>query len=280
MKNEMSAYRLRMTANSPVDNVVVLDTETTGLEPGKDEVLSIAIVDIDGNELFHSLIRPLERKRWPKATEIHGITWQDVKDKPTIYDVGDEVAEILENASLIVGYNVEFDMDMLTENGLPSINTECYDLMNEYAQAYGRWSDRKGDYLWCKLEQCARRYKHEFAAHNALEDARATAYCYKKFRDECINELPAATAREAERAKLRAEAAEEKKKLGAETEAKQERDANKKMTIKIIAVIAALASIVVFLNSCSIAGGDILGSFGVMIVSFLAFIISSVFVFI
>ena len=196
MKNEVSACRLGITANSPVDGVVVIDTETTGLEPGKDEVLSIAIVDLDGNELFCSLIRPLERKRWPKATETHGITWKDVKDKPTIYDVGNEVSDILENASLIVGYNVNFDMDMLTENGLPNVNTNRYDLMEEFAQAYGKWSDRKCGYLWCKLEQCARHFGYEFTAHNALEDAKATAYCYKMFRDECARAIPEAEKRD------------------------------------------------------------------------------------
>ena len=196
MKNEMASYRLEYTANLNLENAVFIDTETTGLTPGKDEVLSIAIVDKDGNEVFYSLIRPLERKRWPNAAEIHGITWKDVKDAPTILDIGNEVADILESADLIVGYNLEFDMDMLIENGLPDVDSRRYDLMDEYAQAYGRWSDRKEDYLWVKLEQCARHYGYGFDAHNALEDAKATAFCLQRFMEECAAEIPAAQERE------------------------------------------------------------------------------------
>lgn len=106
------------------------------------------------------------------------------------------MADILESADLIVGYNLEFDMDMLIENGLPDVDTRRYDLMDEYAQAYGRWSDRKEDYLWVKLEQCARHYGYGFDAHNALEDAKATAFCLQRFMEECAAEIPTAQERE------------------------------------------------------------------------------------
>lgn len=273
MKNDVSAYRLRVTANSPVEGVVVIDTETTGLEPGKDEVLQIAIVDLDGNELFYSLIRPLERKRWPKATEVHGITWKDVKDKPTIYDVGNEVSEILENASLIVGYNVDFDMDMLMENGLPSVSTDRYDLMEEYAQAYGKWSDRKCGYLWCKLEQCAGHFKYEFSAHNALEDAKATAHCYRMFREECAKMIPEAERREQEQRRQEEQRKKEAAERRAADEAAAESTRRKKFIIKAICVVVSLISVAVFLNSCSIASGDFFGSLAVMIVSTIVFFI-------
>lgn len=273
MKNEVSACRLGKTANSPVEGVVVIDTETTGLEPGKDEVLSIAIVDLDGNALFYSLIRPLERKRWPKATEVHGITWKDVKDKPTIYDVGNEISDILENASLIVGYNVDFDMDMLTENGLPNVNTNRYDLMEEFAQAYGRWSDRKCGYLWCKLEQCARHFGYEFTAHNALEDAKATAYCYKMFRDECARAIPEAEKRDQKKRQIEEQfkIQEAERIAAAEDAAKLAR--KKKMIAKTVCIAVILGSIAAFMNSCSIAGGDILGSLAVMVVSTIVFFV-------
>lgn len=37
---------------------IVIDTETTGLDPEKDELLQVSIIDDEGNVLFNSLFRP------------------------------------------------------------------------------------------------------------------------------------------------------------------------------------------------------------------------------
>lgn len=203
MKNDVPYQRLKMTADLPDSGYVVIDTETTGLEPGKDEVLSVAVVDPDGNELFYSLVRPIERRRWPKAAKIHGITWSDVKDKPTIEEIGAQVASLLREADLIVGYNVEFDMRMLVASGMPQVDTQTYDLMPEYARAYGEWSEWKNDYIWMKLSQCADMYGYRFTAHNALDDAKATAHCFRAFKRECAKELPLMLERESAAAERR-----------------------------------------------------------------------------
>lgn len=250
MRNEMTPSELERIVSLDPNNPVFIDTETTGLRPGQDEVLSIAIVDKDGNELFYSLIRPLKRKRWPNATNIHGITWNDVKMSPTILDVGNEVTDILGQADLIVGYNLDFDIKMLEENGLPSVDTKRFDLMEEYAHAYGRWSDRKNDFLWVKLAQCAKHYGYTFDAHNALEDAKATAYCFQKFKEECAGEIPAAEERYEtflkQRAKeLEIERAEEQKREAINREI----DTNYKIMIAVVSVVLILGGMIALVTA-------------------------------
>lgn len=272
MKRLLAPEDLRRTIDAPTDQAVVIDTETTGLIPGKDEILSLAIVDLEGNALFHSLIRPLERRRWPNAAEIHGITWKDVKGKPTILDVGNEVSDLLNNASLIIGYNTNFDLEMLHENGLPAITAPSYDLMEEYANGYGNWSDRKGAYLYCRLSQCAKRYGYNFSSHDALEDARATAYCFHKFREECDHDLPASLERQEEQRKLKEAAQEEQRRIEEEEANRKAQQAKKDRVLRWGGASLCIASLCVPFTSCAMTGGDLLASFGLDILAFLVFI--------
>lgn len=151
--------------------IIVIDTETTGLKAGNDEVLSLSILDGDGNVLFNDLIKPARRKRWPKAAEINGITWNDVKDKPTLAERRAEIVPLFERASLVVGYNVKFDLGMLEGNGLVLPEKNIYDVMEWHAIRNG---GRR-----VKLVQCASEYGYEFVPHSALEDTKATLHCLK-----------------------------------------------------------------------------------------------------
>ena len=174
--------------NIDPSRIIVIDTETTGLDPEKDEVLSLAILDGNGNVLFNDYVRPARRKRWPNAARINGITWADVKDKRTIRDRSCEIESLFKNAQLVVGYNTDFDLRMLKASGLVIETHSVYDVMKHYASIHngGRYA---------KLAQCARHYGYAYDAHNALEDAKATLHCYKMLSEE----VPVAVATVADR---------------------------------------------------------------------------------
>lgn len=157
--------------------IVVIDTETTGLDEEKDEVLSLAIVDVDGNKLFSSYIRPATRKRWPNAQKIHGITWEDVKDAPTLEELADELAPYFAEGMVVAGYNVGFDKDMLRASGLRIPSTAELDVMALYKEHFELKS-------YSKLSKAAGRFRYKFEAHGALEDARATAFVLRKILDD------------------------------------------------------------------------------------------------
>lgn len=250
--------------------IIVIDTETTGTDFEKDEVLSLAIVDGDGNELFYELIRPQRRKRWPSATEIHGIRWSDVKDKQFLYEYEHEIMKLFGKAKIIVGYNIDFDLGMLEASGavIPGAEAKSFCVMKEYAEVHGADSEWKGEKLWCKLTKCAQHYGYKFTPHNALEDAKATAFCYKSLlADSSYIEMKKAE----ERALKKKQDAEKAKRIQAAKAApwlKRERIAK-----KIAAVILVLLSITLFMNSCSIAGGDFFGSLVTAIISVLVFVL-------
>jgi DNA polymerase-3 subunit epsilon len=94
----------------------VLDTETTGLDPDTDEIISIGAVRcVNGRllqgETFERLVDP--KRRVPDAsTAIHGITNEMVKGQPTIDQVLPAFARFSED-TVLVGHNVGFDMRFL-----------------------------------------------------------------------------------------------------------------------------------------------------------------------
>ncbi|GAB4314199.1 MAG: 3'-5' exonuclease [Bacteroidales bacterium] len=100
--------------------IIFLDLETTGVQIATDRIVEISMVRIqpDGQEA-----RITERLNPtipipPQSTEIHGITDEDVRDKPTFADRAAEYLKFIGQADL-AGYNlIKFDIPLLVEEFL------------------------------------------------------------------------------------------------------------------------------------------------------------------
>lgn len=171
--------RLRRHIGVDPISVVCLDCETTGLS-SKDEILQLSIVNGAGEVLFNEYIRPQKVTEWPEAERIHGISPDMVANKPTIEVYREQISEIMAKAGLIIGYNVFFDLDFLRHAGIERPKSiPVFDVMTEFAEIYGEWSDYFHDYRWQKLYVCADYFGYEGSSfHDSLEDVRATLYCY------------------------------------------------------------------------------------------------------
>lgn len=93
----------------------VFDTETTGLDPTQDRVVSIGAVRIVNGrllrqELFDQLVDP-ECPMPAAAEEVHGITDAMVRGQPTIQQVLPQFLRFAEE-TVLVGHNVAFDLRM------------------------------------------------------------------------------------------------------------------------------------------------------------------------
>ncbi|MEM1129122.1 MAG: DNA polymerase III subunit epsilon [Pseudomonadota bacterium] len=95
---------------------IVLDTETTGFEPGEGHRL----VEIGGVELlnhlptgrtYHQYINP-QRDMPEDAFNVHGISAEFLADKPLFADVGQAFLDFVGDAKLVI-HNAAFDMKFL-----------------------------------------------------------------------------------------------------------------------------------------------------------------------
>lgn len=162
--------------------IICFDIETTGLDPFKDEILQLSIIDGNGAILFNEYIKPIHTVSWPEAQEINRISPEMVKDKNTIDFYKDRLDIIFGEAELIVGYNsIFFDSEFIISAGINiSDKARFFDVMLKFAPIYGEWKEHLGDYKWQKLSTCAAYYGYQGSGnfHDSLEDAKATLHCF------------------------------------------------------------------------------------------------------
>lgn len=162
-RDHLDAAEWASTWLSSPDNAAIIDTETTGLYGLPVE---IAVVDLTGQALFHSVVNPGQSCE-PEAQEIHGITDEEIAAAPTLAQIWPDLVKALKGKTTLLAYNVAFDQYIMVQAAraagqkrLPQ-QWEC--IMLQYAAFVGEWNDYHGDYRWQKLN----------GGHRALGDALA-----------------------------------------------------------------------------------------------------------
>lgn len=180
-----------MTYKSPVPfdarwdkiGVCSVDTESTGVVPGRDRVVQVALVRFENEEVvgeLSSLINP----RMPipaDATAIHGITDEMVSDAPMLADwfARDDVKELLSGCQP-AAYHAAYDREMLL--GATTIDNQWpwVDVIVP-ARFVDRYERGKGRHKLTAV--CERHGVKLVDAHSALADARAAGeLLYKLMR--------------------------------------------------------------------------------------------------
>lgn len=95
---------------------IVLDTETTGLDPsGGHRVVEIGCIElfnrIPTGQSFHRYLNP-ERDMPEEAFAVHGLALEFLTDKPRFHEVADELLAFLGEAPLVI-HNAAFDLAFL-----------------------------------------------------------------------------------------------------------------------------------------------------------------------
>ena len=176
--------------------VLVLDTETTGLDPTDDEILTLSIVDWDGETVWDRSYRPTRKAEWPDAERVNGISPADVAGCPGIIEDAPEISRVLGSADEVIGYNLQFDLRFLAAAGIrPDPDCLVNDAMLAYAQRAGEWDQAHQGWKWHRLTQAAHDTGFDWQgmrAHGSLADALATrhvmAWCEERELEELLGE--------------------------------------------------------------------------------------------
>ncbi len=104
----------------PVDEVeyVVVDTELTGLDPKKDEMVSVGAIRMKGGsillgEIFYREVLP--KRLSTDAVVIHNILPSELKECPEVKRVIPELLEFMSGA-VLVGYSLRIDIVFLKKH--------------------------------------------------------------------------------------------------------------------------------------------------------------------
>jgi len=95
---------------------IILDTETTGLNPGDGHrIIEIGCLEVINllptGRTYHQYINP-QRDVPPEATAVHGLTDDFLADKPVFRDIADEFLAFIGESTLVI-HNANFDMRFL-----------------------------------------------------------------------------------------------------------------------------------------------------------------------
>jgi len=116
---------------------IVLDTETTGLDPGKGHrIIELAAIELCNRKVsdrrFHRYLNP-EREIDAGAAEVHGLTLERLQDEPKFAEIAPALLEFIRGAELII-HNAPFDIGFLNKEleltGLPALNNYCVSVID------------------------------------------------------------------------------------------------------------------------------------------------------
>ncbi len=168
-----------------VSDYTVVDIETTGLNPGRDEILEIGAIRVRNNQIvdkYHTLSKP-KYPIPPFITDINGITDEMVENADSIEAVLPGFIDFLDN-DIILGFRTSFDVNFLYDE-CKKIN---YELTNDFIDIR-RISKRV---LPNFQEETGRRYrltnfisyfKFGIQEHRALSDCNYTKMLYDKLNE-------------------------------------------------------------------------------------------------
>lgn len=170
---------------------VVVDIETTGLDPSCDEIIEIAAVKVQNGEetgQFQSLVNPhFEIDEF--IQELTGITNPMLESAPSIESVLPKFLEFV-GAEIIVGHNVNFDINFVydcAEN--LNLNPFCNDFVDTMRISRKLYKDLKHHTLAALSTSLN---VGESVEHRALSDCIQTQQCFEIMRQraEEIGGLP------------------------------------------------------------------------------------------
>jgi DNA polymerase-3 subunit epsilon len=182
-------YEFLFDTNKTTNEYIVLDTETTGLNPKKDEILSIGAVKIINNKIitsksFEIFIKP-SNKISAKSISIHHILPDELSNSVNINEALEELFLFIKNLP-IVGYYISFDINILNTYTKKYIGTKLINEQIEISSMYYKRYKKKSAHEFIDLKFDTIMEKLDIPnlqKHDALNDAIMSAMMFLKLKN-------------------------------------------------------------------------------------------------
>lgn len=164
---------------------VVIDLETTGLSTEFDDIIEICAIRYKEDSLessFSTLVKP--KDRIPEfITELTGITNEMVSDAPRIKQALQGLESFLYPDDIILGYNVNFDINFLYDNYEYELNHPFTNNFIDVMRIAKRLEPTLSNH---KLETLSSHYGIDSNHHRAEADCETCQQCYLKLKEKGI----------------------------------------------------------------------------------------------
>ena len=164
-----------------VDNYVLVDIETTGLSPIKDEIIEIGAIKVENNQIidsYNQLIK-IDRTLSPFITSLTGITNEMLQAGKQPHIVIQEFVNFA-GENILIGHNVNFDIGFLTHQSQKYLN---HPISNDYIDTMYLARRIVPNSVNYKLGTLANLFDISYqGAHRGLKDVEITYEVYNHLR--------------------------------------------------------------------------------------------------
>lgn len=170
-----------------MNTYVVLDIETTGLDPAYDEIIEIAALKVNDDKIidsFDELIKP-EVPISEFITNLTGITNDMVKNAPKLSEILPKLLTFIGD-NIILGHNINFDINFIYDNSMTILNKP---LRNDFIDTYRLTRILYRELSNHKLDTICKFFNIDIIKHHrAIYDCEATYEVYKRIKQYVVND--------------------------------------------------------------------------------------------
>lgn len=198
--NNQTSIKEKKVKETFLSKYLILDIETTGIgtfRPPKQRPIEISWKAIDQNnkeQKYSTFVKGVEKIDWNKGKCPYSVKEVNEKGRK-LEDVVSDINSIVDNNTIIVGHNVEFDLGCINcFSDVKIKKTQQYDTMKKSVNICKLPSPYKGlRYKYPKLGELASHFNidyNENKAHRGQYDVEITEKCFFKLKPKASGSIP------------------------------------------------------------------------------------------
>lgn len=176
--------QLLASCELPRTGGIAITLRTTGYDLEKDEIVQLAICDLEGNGLFCETVKPQNVDNWIPSEASGGLGPADVEDCPELYQFEEQISDLFQDATVSVALHSTFAKAMIEGSWVTLPETHPFDLTERFCATHSTCSLPNQPAATASLETIEAYYSLPQGHGTLLEEAASIASAYGLMIDE------------------------------------------------------------------------------------------------